>query len=73
MALRDLYLNKSHEVLTELKLINPIIRDQGVLCNLMTGIKDNLKLKSLTISGLELESKCVDSLIAIIDLKAACL
>jgi len=26
-ALRDLYLNKSHEVLTELKLIRPMLRD----------------------------------------------
>ena len=68
------YLNKKPpHALQELKIIKPDLRDAFLITNLLTAIDENVKLCSLSLQGITLESQSIDKLVSIFSQKVACM
>lgn len=59
--------------LRDLKIINPIVRDHGIIASLLEGISKDLTLKTLTTSGLHLDYKSLLYLNHILQVSKPCL
>lgn len=59
--------------LRELKLVQANVRGQGLLPKLLSDVKANLSLRSLSLAGVKLEPRSIDLLVDILAMKMPCL